>query len=77
MENDNNTPICLKKAFDTVDQNIMCEKLIHYGIQHREIEWFRSYLSKKRQFYRIGRVDSEVNYVKVGVPQSSCLQGRI
>ena len=65
--------IDLKKAFDTVDQNILCEKLIHYGIQHREIEWLRSYLSNRRQFCRVGGVDSEINYVKVGVPQGSCL----
>ena len=65
--------IDLKKAFDTVDQDILCEKLIHNGIRHREIEWFRSYLSNRRQFCRVGGVDSEIDYVKVGVPQGSCL----
>ena len=65
--------IDLKKAFDTVDQDILCEKLAHFGIQHREIEWFRSYLSNRRQFCRVGGVDSEKDYVKIGVPQGSCL----
>ena len=65
--------IDLKKTFDTVDQSILCEKLIHYGIQHREIKWFRFYLSNRRKFCRVGGVDSEVNYVKLGVPQRSCL----
>ena len=60
--------IDLKKAFDTVDQNILCKKLIHYSIQHREIEWFRSYLSNRRQFCRVGGADSEINYVKIRVP---------
>ena len=65
--------IDLKKEFDAVDQNILCEKLIHYGIQQREIEWFRSYLSNRRQFCRVGGVDLEIENAKVGVPQGSCL----
>ena len=65
--------IDLKKAFDTADHRILCEKLMHYGIQDREIGWFKSYLSNRRQFCRIGGVDSEINHVKVGVPQGSCL----
>ena len=65
--------IDLKRAFETVDQSILCEKLIHYGIQHREIKWLRSYLSNRKQLCVVGGVNSEVNYVKVGVPQGSCL----
>ena len=65
--------IDLKKAFDTVNQRILCEKLMHYGIQDREIGWFQSYLSNRRQFCRVDGVDSEIKHVKVGVPQGSCL----
>ena len=65
--------IDLKKAFDTVNQRILCEKLMHYGIQDREIGWFQSYLSNRRQFCRVDGVDSEINHVKFGVPQGSCL----
>ena len=34
--------IDLKKAFDTVDHNILCKKLELYGVQQRELSWFKS-----------------------------------
>ena len=42
------TFINLKKAFDTVNHEILCKKLEHYGIQQREITWFRSYLFNRK-----------------------------
>ena len=63
----------LKDAFDTVDHNILCKKLELYGIQHRELSWFQSYLSNCEQFCRVNGVDSNIEDIKVGVPQGSCL----
>ena len=65
--------IDLKKAFDTVDHDILCNKLELYGVQQQELSWFRSYLSNRKQFYRVNGVDSDVGDLEVGVPQGSCL----
>ena len=65
--------IDLKKAFDTVDHDILCKKLEHYGVQQRELSWFRSYLSNRKQLCRVNGVDSTVGEIEVGVPQGSRL----
>ena len=65
--------IDLKRAFDTVDHDILCKKLELYGIQQRELSWFRSYLSNRKQFSRVNSVDSDVGELEVGVRQGSCL----
>ena len=65
--------IDLKKAFDTVDHDLLCKKLEHYGVQQRELSWFQSYLSNRKQFCRVGGVDSRTGVVEIGVPQGSCL----
>ena len=65
--------IDLKKAFDTVDHDILCKKLEYYGIQQRELAWFKSYLSNRKQFSRVNGVDSSIEEINVGVPQGSCL----
>ena len=65
--------IDLKKAFDTVDHEILCKKLQVYGVQHRELSWFRSYLTCRKQFCRVNGVASDIEDIEVGVPQGSCL----
>jgi hypothetical protein len=48
--------IDLQKAFDTVDHNILCGKLHLMGIKNTN--WFRSYLSNRKQVVHIGEVSS-------------------
>ena len=63
----------LKKAFDTVDHEILCLKLEHFGIKNRKLAWFKSYLSGRKQICRVNGIDSEVRDIETGVPQGSCL----
>ena len=65
--------IDLKKAFGTVDHEILCQKLEHYGVVGKELSWFKSCLSSRKQYCRINGVDSNINDINVGVPQKSCL----
>ena len=65
--------IDLKKAFDTVNHDILCQKRNSYTIQQRELLWFQSYLSNREQFCRVNGIDSEINSINIGKPQGSCL----
>ena len=65
--------IDLKKAFDTVNHNILLKKLYHYGVQDLDVKWFESYLSSRKKFTRIDGVDFSIQNISIGVPQGSCL----
>ena len=43
----------LKKAFDTVDHDILLEKLHDADIRDHELEWFKSYLKNRAQATKI------------------------
>ena len=63
--------IDLKKAFDTVNHNILPLKLEHYGIRDVTYLWFKSYLSDRKQYTSLNGVDSDIKNISCGVPQGS------
>ena len=46
-----------RKAFDTVDHVIPCQKLKNYGVRKREISWYKSYLCNRKQFGTDSKAD--------------------
>lgn len=68
------TLLDLSSAFDTVDHEILLERLrVSFGFDGRALSWFRSYLSDRSQHVRCGGRRSVASAVVCGVPQGSVL----
>jgi len=65
--------IDLSKAFDTLDHNILLEKLESYGIRGVANDLLRSYLTNRNQYTSALGESSGLNPIIYGVPQGSCL----
>ena len=65
--------IDLRKAFDTINHDILLFKLSHYGVIGTELRWFKSYLSNRQQYCSLSDSNSNLALVTSGVPQGSCL----
>ena len=63
----------LKKAFDSVDQNLLLKKLKFYGFDHSSIKWMSSYLLNRTQSVTYNSITSSSLPVRYGVPQGSVL----
>lgn len=61
----------LQKAFDTVNHDILCEKLKAMGVM--STEWFLSYLANRKQVVSINNECSDFMSISCGLPQGSIL----
>ena len=56
------TFIDLSKAFDTVDHKILIQKLRHKRINGKNLSWFKSYLTNRKQYIKYDSNNN--NYIK-------------
>ena len=63
----------LRKAFDTIDHQIMLKKLRCYGIAGTAHNWFSSYLCNRSQYCQVDGNLSQPSSVLGGIPQGSIL----
>lgn len=63
----------LSKAFDTLNHNILLNKLQFYGVHNTELQFFKSYLTSRMQYVEINDYQSKSMAISTGVPQGSIL----
>ena len=68
----------LSKAFDTLDHDILLEKMSRYGIRGHTNSWFRSYLENRTIKCKLSdelgkKITSDPYNLNFGTPQGSCL----
>lgn len=63
----------LRKAFDTVNHNVLTSKLSYFNLSAQTLTWLSTYLSNRAQCVRVK--DAYSNYITntMGVPQGSVL----
>ena len=65
--------IDLSKAFDSLDHTIMLHKLEHYGVRGIPLNWFKNYLTDRKQYTSFNGSNSNILPLTCGVPQGSIL----
>ena len=61
----------LAKAFDSVNHQILLDKLEHYGIRGVAFDLFNSYLTDHKHYTSLNNLASSRFSVNTGVPQGS------
>ena len=68
-----NVFIDFRKCFDTINHEILLNKLLMYGITGKFLELIRNYLSNRTQSVRINDSFSSPKSIDIGLPQGSLL----
>ena len=63
----------LSKSFDTLDHDILLNKLQYYVVNGSALALFRSYLTERRQYVDYNETSSSLEHISTGVPQGSIL----
>ena len=63
----------LQKSFDTIDHNILLQKLSLLGFSSKVIDWFRSYLRSRKFHVNVHDKFSTTAELRYGDPQRSIL----
>ena len=63
----------LKKAFDTIEHNILLKKIENNGIRGPALNWIATYLEGRQQRVIVNGACSSWNSIVCGVPQGSIL----
>ena len=65
--------IDLQKAFDTVNHDVLLDKLNYYGVKRTSNMWFEAFLKDRYQYTPIKEYSSDKLISTHGVPQGSVL----
>ena len=65
--------VFLDLAFDTIDHNILLKKLKWYDVRGVALDWFRNYLTNRKQYLQFVDSKSSVQHIQCGVKQGSVL----
>ena len=64
-------PLDQAKAFDSLNNDILLDKLSYYGVNRTAKTLLKSYLSDRKQYVKIDEVKSSIQTIKTSVPQGS------
>lgn len=62
-----------RKAFDSINHDVLLQKLPHYGIRGKALDLIGSFLQNRGQYVQINGICSDHMTLKYGVPQGSIL----